>query len=202
MVKLSLEIKNKLNDKEWLYDQYITMNKSTYQIGEELSCSHITISRYIKKYDIFIRDTYEARGTSKELLDKLNNYDWLYDQYITLKKSTIQLSKELSCSPGIINNYLKRNAILLRSSAEAHGISKEILDILNNKDFLYDQYITMKKGTVQIGNELECSYYTIIRYLNKHDIPINYSYSRSAGENQVFEFVKQAMQSYRDLGEK
>ena len=66
---------------------------------------------------------------------------------------------------------------------------------------MYDQYVIMKKSTYQIGKELSCSCSTVLRYLKKHDIPINYSYSRSYAENQVFEFVKQdypdAIQSYR-----
>ena len=97
MVKLSLEIKNKLNDKEWLYDQYITKKKGTVQLGKELDCSWSTVLNYIKKHDITIRTTSEANGISKEVLDKLNDKEWLYDQYITMNKSTYQIGEELSC---------------------------------------------------------------------------------------------------------
>ena len=265
MHKLSLEIKNKLNDRDWLYDQYIIQRKSTYQLAEELICSNITINRALKKHNIQIRSLSEYHETSKDILNKLHSYDWMYnqyimqeksivqigtelgrsyfiintalkkhniiirtmsevkgiskelynklnnkhwlhDQYIVSKKSPDQLGKELSCSFATVTKYLKKHNIPLRTMNEAQGLSKELYNKLNNKDWLYDQYITKEKNTIQLSKELGCCHTTVINYIKRHNIPINYSYSRSYGENQVFEFVKQycpdAIQSYRGIGKK
>ena len=169
---ISKDILDKLNDKDWLYDQYVTNNKNTYQLGEELGCSNSTIINYLKNHDIYIRQGTESRGISKELLDKLNDKDWLYDQYIVQRKNTYQLAEELVCSHNTINRYLKKNGISIRTISEAQGISKELLDKLNDKQWLYNQYVTLKKGALHLSEELVCSPSTISRHLKKHDIII------------------------------
>ena len=174
MSKLSDYVKQKLSDYDWMYDQYIIMKKNTVQIGKELICDTHTINNYLKKHNISIRNRVEAQGISKELLDKLNDKTWLYDQYITLNKSAAQLSEELECSCTTIYNYLKKYDIIIRTNSEANGISKEVLDSLNDKQWLYNQYIIMKKSTVQLGEELHCSSITINNYLKKYNIPIRH----------------------------
>ena len=201
MSKLSDYVKQKLDDYDWLYDQYIIMKKNTFQIGKEIGCSNCTVLRYLKSNNILIRDNSEAQGIPKELLIILNDRNWLYNQYIIQNKSTHQLGEELKCSCSTINNYIKKHNIRIKNGGESRGISTNSLDMLNNYDWLYDQYVTMKKGTVQIGKELGCSYTTINSYIKKHNIQINHSYSRSYGENQVFEFVRNhcpdVIQSYK-----
>ena len=198
--------KSYLKDKDWLYVQYITMKKSTIQIGKELGCSYQVISRYLKKHDISIRNGAEAQRISKESLDNLKDKEWIYYQYIIMKKTPNQIGKEIGCSSPTVNKYIKKHDIPIRNGSDAHITSKELLDNLNNKEWLYYQYITLKKSGVQLSEELGCCHTTILNYLKQHDIPINYSYSRSYGENQVFEFVKQycpdAIQSYRGIGKK
>ena len=125
--------KSYLKDKDWLYVQYITMKKSTIQIGKELGCSYQVISRYLKKHDISIRNGAEAQGISKESLDNLKDKEWIYYQYIIMKKTPNQIGKEIGCSSPTVNKYIKKHDIPIRSHAEARGISKELLDKLNDK---------------------------------------------------------------------
>jgi hypothetical protein len=42
----------KLRDRNWLFEQYITQYKSTTQIASELRCSDNTVTRYILKHGI------------------------------------------------------------------------------------------------------------------------------------------------------
>jgi len=54
---ITLDVFDKLNDNEWLYDQYVTMRKTSNQIAKELnigSCS--TICNYLHKSEIKIRN--------------------------------------------------------------------------------------------------------------------------------------------------
>ena len=41
-----------LKDRDWLYNQYVTLNKSASQIGRELECQQETVSRWLHKYQI------------------------------------------------------------------------------------------------------------------------------------------------------
>lgn len=44
-----------LKDSIWLFNQYVTQNKSASQIGRELKCQQETVSKYLHKYGISIR---------------------------------------------------------------------------------------------------------------------------------------------------
>jgi predicted transcriptional regulator len=50
---------------------------------------------------------------------------WLIEQYITLKRGTPQIAKDLNVSPGFVYSYLKKYNIPIRSISEANkGITK------------------------------------------------------------------------------
>ncbi len=44
--------KEKLHDKEWLYDEYIIMNRSAQNIADELKVSKSTVVDYAAKYGL------------------------------------------------------------------------------------------------------------------------------------------------------
>lgn len=44
-----------LKDRDWLYEQYVTLNKSASQIGRELGCQQETVSKWLHKFDIQLR---------------------------------------------------------------------------------------------------------------------------------------------------
>jgi len=46
-----------INDKDWLFEQYIVKNKSALQIATELGISDGTIGRYLRQHEIAIRYT-------------------------------------------------------------------------------------------------------------------------------------------------
>lgn len=47
---------------QWLYEQYITMQKSTYDIGNDIGCSNSTIFYWLQKFEIPIRKTGAKSG--------------------------------------------------------------------------------------------------------------------------------------------
>ena len=49
---ISEDILNKLNDREWLYDQHIVKEKFLIEIGQELGISDVTIGNYLRKHNI------------------------------------------------------------------------------------------------------------------------------------------------------
>jgi hypothetical protein len=46
-----------ISDKDWLFEQYIVLGKTTYQIAQELNISDVTIGNYLKKHEIEVRYT-------------------------------------------------------------------------------------------------------------------------------------------------
>ena len=108
----------KCQDKEWLYEQYVTNNKSTYQIAQEIGCGASTVQHWLKKHNIHLKCGAE-RILSPEVFDKLNNYDWLYDQYINQFKSATTIGKELGCQQETVSNFLHKFEITIRTQTEA-----------------------------------------------------------------------------------
>lgn len=65
----------KLNDIDWLHEQYITLNKSSKQIGDLLNCYYGTVIEYLKKHNIeisYIRSTSTIENEIKEFLESYN----------------------------------------------------------------------------------------------------------------------------------
>lgn len=65
--KLEQEIHNKLDDRNWLYDQYVTQNKSALQIGKEIGCYYGTVLAYCRKYQFKIIQHYNTSIIEKEV---------------------------------------------------------------------------------------------------------------------------------------
>lgn len=72
-------------------------------------------------------------------------------------------------------------------------ISIEAYEHLNNKEWLYDQYVTLNKTSIDIGKILGVYYGTVLEYCRRHEIEINLSYgiNTSKGENELSSFIRE-----------
>ena len=96
--------------------------------------------------------------------------DWLYDQYVTQGKSSGTIAKEIGCGSSTVQHWLRRHEIPIRNcSSSKLKLSSQILE---NKNWLYDQYIVQKKSATKIAQEIGCQQETVSRYLHKFEIPI------------------------------
>lgn len=90
-------------NKDWLYHQYIELNKSSRQIAKEIGfvCGG-TIRKWNQKF-----------GFKKEK-PIYHNREWLYDQYIIQYKSARQIEQEQGIN-GVIGKWLKKLNIPIRN---------------------------------------------------------------------------------------
>lgn len=178
-----------LMNKDWLYDQYMVQRNSTTVIGKFLGCSSTCISRYLKNYDIKILSNSE-RKLPNNIFIKISDATWLYDQYVNKKKSCVDIGNELGCSDITINNYLKLANIQIRNTLEnVYRNTPEILEKLNDKDWLYDQYVNRKKTCNNISMELGASCSTVYKRLLSNNIDIRHEYSVSSHEIKIQQFL-------------
>ena len=120
-------------DKNWLYEQYITIDKTPKQISVENNISYSTVIHRI--YDLEMKkDKQEKSYNSKE---------WLYEQYILNGKTAKQIANEIGCSRDQIAHKLSEFNI-------ARGHEEYLCD---NRDWLYEQYIVQDKTYKQIAEE-------------------------------------------------
>ena len=134
----------------------------------------------------------------KDKESKLEDYDWLYNERITLKKSKEQIAIDLGVSTTPVNKWIKfHNIAKVRyNCANASAMAK-----ISDKDWMYNQYKVQKKKCEDIGNELGISKSTVSLWLVKHEIESNptNSYDRehvytSKECQEVIDYIKTVYQ--------
>lgn len=105
-------MKNILADnKEWLYDQYITQEKTTREIAKEFDVGSSTIKRWLHKHNIPIRPAIR-------IPEKLHLLNDIIQLYTIENKSSIEISEILHVSDRMILKYLHRTDVKIRSPGE------------------------------------------------------------------------------------
>lgn len=111
-------------NKDWLYKQYITLQKSTNEIGNECNTSASTILTYLKRFNITIRSISESTKIKNEKERKKKIYankEWLKEQYCEKKKTIKQIAKECGVTRGNIRLWMKKYDIKLKKICENCG---------------------------------------------------------------------------------
>jgi len=88
---------NTYRKKEWLKNEYITKNRFIKDIAKDCKTSMETIQRWATKFNL-----------SKNQKNHLNDYKdkkWLYNQYITLKKTKKEIGEQQGVSVGTIDSW-------------------------------------------------------------------------------------------------
>jgi transposase-like protein len=107
-------------------------------------------------------------------LEKLKDYDWVYEQRVVKEKSIEKIAEELKISTPTVDRWLIKYGI--RDTIKSvRSIRGEKLNQLKNKEFLYDLYINQGYTISNISSKIGISSQTLISWLRKHDIPIKKS---------------------------
>lgn len=102
----------KLQDKEWLYEQYVNKTRSSSDIAKEVGCHWSSVVRALAFFDIPKR-----KHTSKYPL--LNDKEWLRKAYLEDKLSTRDIGKLVGGAVGgVIYSALKSHKIPIRTDVE------------------------------------------------------------------------------------
>jgi predicted transcriptional regulator len=136
----------------------------------------------------------KSKTISSQSKNKLEDYEWIYDQRIVQKKSIEQIAQELSISTIPVVKYLKKHQIHnLIDSRRRNSYSVNILSDKNKLKEMYDSGLTCEN----ISEKLGITKSTVSRWLNIYEIdtrPPN-SYERkikkiSKEENTLYEYIK------------
>lgn len=113
-----------------------------------------------------------SRRLPNEILEKLTDYDWLYNQYVTLNKKVREIADELGTSTDTVCADLTRLNIPKRKPVAVHPLNPKAINKLNNKEWLIDQYITQDKLITKIAHETGTQTAVVTNYLLLFKIPI------------------------------
>jgi transposase-like protein len=93
----------RLQDGEWLREQYIEQGKSGEKIAESLGCSDAAVYKSLDEQEI---------ETQRPVTDeRLRDSDWLREQHIDLEKTGVTIAQELGCTPETVYGWLRKHDI-------------------------------------------------------------------------------------------
>jgi predicted transcriptional regulator len=161
----------RLKDKDWMNEQYINNRRSTPDIAKEIGCTPKSVRDNLIKLDIKLRDNSSSHIIDERNLKFLEDADWVINEYITNAKSIITIGKELGYSGRIIKKYLKKHNIHIRDIKECQLLhSSDSIALLENEEWLYDQYITKRLSSNEIADTLNTTGNRVCKYLKKFNI--------------------------------
>ena len=151
---------------EVLHDLYVKKEMTISQIAQYYNKSYGIVLRKLRKLGFVIAKPGGRPYPSKHY--KLNDKDWLYNQYITRKRSMGDLASEIGTRLGNISYYLRKYNIKLRTKEEyikllldrSEGcfyhhskkldskLEKSFMDTLDNPKFVLRNVEFESKGSI------------------------------------------------------
>lgn len=100
---------------------YVNEKKSSTDIGTILGVTHRTVLNHLKAMGIPRRSFSESQFLSKgkERPKEFDNYDIMYDLYVTQHKTKEQLGQMFNCAPHAVDCALQKLGIHIRGASEA-----------------------------------------------------------------------------------
>lgn len=141
-------------DSDWLYNEYVTKDRSTQDIANEYGCKRNTIQCWLSKHGIKKDCVKRNRRKTKQYQDK----DYLIKEHIENKKSMSQIASENNVSSDTIRYHLEKNGIE-RWQSENKTIFDEY-EILRVKE-LYENGMSANK----IAEKYKTSHGVVLRAL-------------------------------------
>src|SRR5574344_497908 len=171
-------------DKETLYQLYIVEQKSLTEISEILKLNRRTITINIENYGF--KDL--TKHNKRRRVDKTNNLEELkqqfYQDYICDNMTLEQLVIKYGYTKYKTKQLLKEFGIVKQKNKTSN---KKIYD---DKELLYDLYVTKKKSIQLISAELNCSEETISRKLKTFSITTRKNHVSKSDRNKSYSNYK------------
>jgi len=106
------EQKEKLNDKKWLVENYVSKGRSTCEIAEELDCSRQPVQNALEYFDIETRDPnwegYDPEPGEQSDLPELYDEKWVRREYVEKDRRLEDIANDLGCSIAPVSYAVSR----------------------------------------------------------------------------------------------
>jgi transposase len=126
-VKIGQRKRFKKLDEDWLRQEYVEKEKSTKEISEGVDVSAATVRRWLRRYNISVRNHQEAL-VAKRSPDDLTDEKFLRELYLEEGHSTLEIASQVGAHPTTVSNWLDRYDIEARSlkgEENPHWIEEE-----------------------------------------------------------------------------
>lgn len=169
-------------EREWLYHQYIELDKGTFDIANEFGCRRSTIQMWLRRHGIKKGFVKRDKNRSK----KYAQYDFLYHEHVELGKSIREIADECGVSYDTISFQLKRNNIEKITKKKSFLSDEDIKEIIR-------LYTVENMSANEISKRFNTDHNTIIRNLNKAGVK-----TRGLSESQFASVNSVAFDLYND----
>jgi len=148
-----------LDDKEWLIQQHHIKNKSILEIASELMVTPAVVARKLSKFRIKV---FKMRH---DVQTKLDNKEWLMEQYYNQGRSFIDIAKELNVDKNTMTKYAKKHGIVNRNV-----LSNTIISLIDDPKWLMKQHYDNRKSKEEIAKDLGITISTVYNRFIKFGI--------------------------------
>lgn len=147
------------------------------EIAQEIGLSHAAVSNAMKLHGIRTRTPLESKTLRGNLeretqFPELRSKEWLEIEYITLDRTCEEIAQQLGCTPSYVLRHLQKFDIPRRlNTVTREGVTRsDRNEQLYNKEWLIEQYITLKRSPNSIAEEVGCSDSTVSGALARYKI--------------------------------
>ena len=181
---LPKEVKDRIESKIWLNDQYILQQKSAREIAKTLGTTHSIVISHLEEAGIPLRKNINKISDLSWKL--LNSKKYLQREYVDKKKNIKTIADELSVTTFRVTTSLNAFNIPIRTHSETM-LGDKTLKILDDKEKL--KALISDEHVKTVAKKLGVDAKTIINYLNKHNIDY-LPRSGSSGEKELSDYLK------------
>lgn len=97
-----------LQDREWLEEQHVTLERPMVDIGEEVGVHRATVSRWLKRHGI---ERNSGNTLSPDAEEVLTDEEELREMYEGAEMSQLDIALELDCSQQTVDAWMSRHGI-------------------------------------------------------------------------------------------
>lgn len=157
----------KLKNKDWLHKQYCNRERSAPEIAEDCGVESTTVYSYLEEHGIERRSIIEARTVEGDL-ELLQNTKWIRKQYWEEERSASDIAEECGVGLTTLYRWMDRHGIERREMSAARADGN--VELLNNEEWIREQYIEKERSMLSLATELEVSHSTVRRNMARHGI--------------------------------
>ena len=160
--------------RELLVELYEVNLLTMKQVAEIVGCKEGTISDYLHKFNIHMRKGGIASFNMKWI--KILTPEFLIENLINKKLSSVELAEKIGCSPGRIDRC--RFAFKIKLPPK-----KNKWDHILTKPYLIEEYVEKVLSTPEIAEKVGCNVDTVNSRLRKYEIEIRRRGHRRLNKN-------------------
>jgi DNA-binding CsgD family transcriptional regulator len=148
----------RLQNEQWLREQYCDEERTSYDIAAELGVSDTTVREQMEEYGI------DRRDVSVEGLDE----ERLREQYYNKGLTGYEIAEKLGVTPPAVYNRMEAYGMERRSMSEIQTDGN--IQPLESEQWVREQYCKKGYTTAEIAEKLGVSDNTVCCRMDRHDI--------------------------------